>query len=1017
VSRPDGAGDDIRPTVTEPPLAAFDDAPVAMAVLAGEGDSPATPVRVNRALAGLIGISQQEVTEHGFAPLLAPGEAAQLAAAATTVSRGDEPVVGLELGYRRPDGGPGRLVIGISPFGTGPAVLLQAADVTESRRAESALRRSEAMKAAVLATALDGIVTIDAGGRVLECNPAAEAMFGWTAAAAVGADFAELMLPERDRGWHRREVAAVAATGESRMLDQRVEIVGRRADGTEFPLELAVAATGAELPTYTAFLRDLTDRHRSEEVMARAAAIVDSSEDAILGKDLDGTITSWNAAAQRLYGYSADEAVGQRVHMLMPDPSEADRILARLAEGRRTQPYETRRRRRDGALIDVSVSVSPVLDASGSVIGAATIARDITDRKRAEADLHLSEQRYRTLVSQLPDAAVYVYDRDLRIVHAEGPLLNQLGKSPETVVGMTIWELVSEPRAEIFAEHFRALDGRGSAFEWEAGGGGIFDVDLVPLYDGDGEIAGAMALARDVSDRRRIERGLHFQAELLDRLDVAVIATDLEGRVTHWNRAAEQIWERSRSEALGRSIAELNPEYDLPDPGSLLERLAAGETQQSDFELTRSDGGKQSLLVTSSAVRDASGGVVGFVGVWVDVTSSRKAEVEKRALETRLHRSQRLDGIGRLAGGIAHDFNNLLAVILNYAELVMDELPGDDGQVSAYVGEIAEAAERAAALTRQLLVFGRREVVQPRALDVNAVLADMGKLIRRTIGEDLELRIVPADELSPVRADHSQIEQVLLNLALNARDAMPAGGALTIATADVVLDDAYAAQHAGVTPGRHVRITVADTGTGMSPEVREQALEPFFTTKPAGAGSGLGLAIVYGIVTEAGGHVELYSEDGRGTVVRILLPADPSAVADPVAEAGTRTPPARGETVLVVEDEPSLMALVARLLKDAGYRVMEAGTPDQAIELVATGEPDLLLTDVIMPGMSGGELAARLCADHPALRVLYMSGYTDDIVMRHGVQQGQIAFVEKPFNRSTLLQSVRDALDREAPDA
>jgi two-component system cell cycle sensor histidine kinase/response regulator CckA len=267
-----------------------------------------------------------------------------------------------------------------------------------------------------------------------------------------------------------------------------------------------------------------------------------------------------------------------------------------------------------------------------------------------------------------------------------------------------------------------------------------------------------------------------------------------------------------------------------------------------------------------------------------------------------------------------------------------------------------------------------------------------------------------------VRADHSQLEQVLLNLALNARDAMPAGGTLTIATADVELDDAYAAQHAGVTPGPHVRITVADTGTGMPAEVREQAFEPFFTTKPTGAGTGLGLAIVYGIVTGAGGHVDLYSEEGRGTVVRILFPAFAGAPAALAVEAEKAPPPGHGETVLVVEDESSLRALVGQLLRDAGYRVIEAGTPDRALELVSEDEPDLLVTDVIMPGMSGGELAARLRAGHPTLRVLYMSGYTDDIVVRHGVEQGRIAFVEKPFNRATLLRSVRDELDRQPGD-
>jgi two-component system cell cycle sensor histidine kinase/response regulator CckA len=611
------------------------------------------------------------------------------------------------------------------------------------------------------------------------------------------------------------------------------------------------------------------DARRRDDDQAAAdlwAAVVASSEDAILTKDLDGRITSWNIAAERMYGWSAKEAIGRGIGMLFVDAGEEAAILDLLEDGRRTDSFEARRRRRDGTLIDVSVSISPVHDRNGQVVGGAAIARDIGELKAREAALLRSELRYRTLASQLPDAAVYEYDRELRVVNAQGPLLGRLGGTPEELTGRGVLDLVGTDTGA--QAHYRAaLAGAACRFESE-GDDIILDVDVVPMVDGSGEVTGALALARDVSSRRRLERNLHFQAEVLDRIDVAVVATDLDGRVTHWNRQAESYFERPREAALGRPVTESLGTSGWPD---------AGETWQGERTIARTDGTDLPLLTTRSTMRDLGGDAIGFVDVSLDLTVSRSQQEERAALQRQLHQSQKLDGIGRLAAGIAHDFNNLLTIVINYADLLEAELPADRSQLATYVSEIQEACERATRLTRQLLIFSRREAVTPRPMDVNSALVGISTLLTPTIGDAITLSTEPADGLWPVCVDRSQIEQVLLNLALNARDAMPTGGLLSMTTCN--LESAA---------GRQVLITVADTGCGMSAEVIERAFEPFFTTKELGAGTGLGLAIVYGIVKDMQGHAAIESEPGQGTTIRITLPASQLESVSPARDAVPR---------------------------------------------------------------------------------------------------------------------------------
>jgi nitrogen-specific signal transduction histidine kinase len=395
-----------------------------------------------------------------------------------------------------------------------------------------------------------------------------------------------------------------------------------------------------------------------------------------------------------------------------------------------------------------------------------------------------------------------------------------------------------------------------------------------------------------------------------------------------------------------------------------------------------------------------------FVGIVRDISDRKK-------LENQLHQSQKMEAFGQLAGGVSHDFNNLLTVILGYSDMLLAKLPGDDPK-TRMVGQIHRAGERAASLTRQLLAFSRQQVLETKVLDLNAIVADIEKMLRRLIGEDVQISIVLAPEISAVKVDAGQIEQVIINLAVNARDAMPQGGKLTIETKNADLDEFYAKTHVEARPGRFVMLAISDTGGGMTPEVKARIFEPFFTTKGVGQGTGLGLAVVHGIVKQSGGNVDVYSEAGIGTTFRIYLPG----VEQPAAALPGSAPeaPTQGqETILLVEDEDNVRDLATVVLEGCGYRVFTAPEGLAALQLMATCREaiDLLVTDVVMPQMGGRKLAETLLAEHPELRVLFMSGYTDDAVVRHGVLQANANFLQKPFTPTSLARKVREVLDHE----
>jgi two-component system, cell cycle sensor histidine kinase and response regulator CckA len=632
------------------------------------------------------------------------------------------------------------------------------------------------------------------------------------------------------------------------------------------------------------------------------AGLLDAVPDAVVCLDPVGRIAEVNAAAERLYGYSAAELIGRPVDMLLREPEPE--IPAAIIRGEPSGPYTSDRVRKDGATIRVSMTTSAIADHAGTIVGVSTVARDITGQPRAGT-------RFRGLVEAAPDAVV--------CVDAAG-LIVLVNAATERLFGYGRGELTGQP------------------------------VEML------------------VPEANRAGHPAHRAAYMKDPLP--------------------------RQLGAGLEVAG---------------RRRDGSTFPAEISVSAIDNG-EGLLVTAT-IRD--------VTERMELLAERerlKSQAERDRLERQLNQSQRLESLGQLAGGVAHDFNNLLAVISNYAAFVREELTsrapqGDWDSVREDIKQIEGAAERAAGLTRQLLAFARRDVIKPRALNLNQVIERVEQLLVRTLGEHVELSTDLASGLGPVLADPGQLEQVLLNLAVNARDAMPAGGKLIISTMRTNVDADLAASRVGLAPGPYISLRVSDTGTGMPQAVINRAFEPFFTTKAKGEGTGLGLATVYGIITQAGGYVQIYSEAGLGTTFTILLPesiqpVQPSAPERKAAQGGA------GETVLVIEDEQAMRELTRRILARNGYKVITAVDGFDAIEIAARHplDIDVLLTDVVMPHMLGREAANRISALCPAARVLFMSGYSHGVLDTQGVLEDGVNLIEKPFTEASLLAKLRETL-------
>ncbi len=768
---------------------------------------------------------------------------------------------------------------------------------------------------------------------------------------------------------------------------------------------------------WVGFVQDVTATHEAASGSARLVRAIEQANDSIVITDRSGAIEFVNPAFERITGYTREEALGQNPRILKSGFHGDDfyRAMWETLEAGETWSGQIVNRRRDGSTFVEEASISPIRDESGTPTAYVAVKRDVTDRQEAEADL----ARARRLLDEaqaishvggweydVPTGRITWTDEVYRIHGVDRTF------DPTAVAGDLPFYAPDDRPA--VTDAFRRAVESGEPYDLEvqldrADGRRVWVRTVGRPVLEDGAVARVTGDIADITDRKAAEAALRESERrfrlLFESLTAGFalheIVRDADGvavdyRFLQVNPAFEALVGMPASALVGRSVLEVMPGTER----SWIERYArvvetgeAAEFEDYARELDRS--------YHVVAYRPEPGRFAVLVD---DITDRRRAE-------SQLQEAQKLEAIGRLAGGIAHDFNNLLTVIGGAAEILADETAADDAR-RPEVDTIREATDRAAALTRQLLAFGRRQVLVPTVVDIGGVLAELAPMLRRTLGEDIELRLAVAPDTDPVRVDRAQLERVIVNLAFNARDAMPEGGVLTLATAREVVSAATARLHPGSAPGAFTRLSVTDTGLGMPPDVILRIFEPFFTTRPDSGGTGLGLATVEGIVGQSGGWIDVESAPGSGTTFTIHLPCTGDAVATPESPATAPRPTAR-ETVLFVEDDVQVRAITARMLRSLGYDVIEETSAEGALARGRTGLEgiEVLVTDVVMPGLSGRHLSERLTRVRPGLRTLFVSGFSPDPQLEDRLRDPSAAFLAKPFTRDQLAGALHALVD------
>ncbi|MFO7911046.1 MAG: PAS domain S-box protein [Desulfotignum sp.] len=672
----------------------------------------------------------------------------------------------------------------------------------------------------------------------------------------------------------------------------------------------------------------------------------------------------------------------------------------------------------------MAMSYYPYRNKNGEIIGVISHGHDITERKQTEEALRKSEERF-SLAMEASKDGIWDWDLTTGDIYCSPALTSMLGYgSTEVIKHIDNWQDLIHPedRQKAYQANLDCVNNLTDSFEIEyrmktcdGGWKWILGRGEAVYRDDSGKAVRMIGTHQDITGRKETEVQLRFQSLVLNQIQDRVTVTDLDGVITYVNDAVVQALGYSRNELIGVSTEKFgrNLEKSVTQQEIVEDTLEQGQWRGEVVNQT-ADGQELMLDCRTQVVFDEQGRRIALAGISTDITERKKAEAEREKLQSQLLQAQKMESVGRLAGGVAHDFNNMLGVILGHTELALLQIE-ENHDLQADLTEIQKAATRSADLVKKLLAFARKQTISPKQIDLNDTVERMLNMLRRLIGEDIDLVWQPAAHLWSVKMDPSQIDQILANLCVNARDAISGVGKVTIETGKKTFDEEYCKEHLGFISGDFVLLAVSDNGCGMDKDTLDNLYEPFFTTKEVGKGTGLGLATVYGIVKQNNGFINVYSEPGQGSTFKIYLPRlvadedEDKAVPEKKAAAGG------SETILLVEDEPSILRMTRMMLERKGYSVLPAVTPAEAVEKAKnhSGPIDLLMTDVVMPEMNGRDLAGQIITLYPDIRLLFMSGYTANVIAHHGVLDDGVAFIQKPFSMVDMTFKVREVLDRE----
>ncbi len=892
-------------------------------------------------------------------------------------------------------------------------------------------KKTEEAYGAVLQGSLEGFWVADTRGRILDANDTACQWLGYPKDELVGMPISEIDVLEGPQDVSAR-IQRVMETGGGRF-----ESIHRRKDGSVLDVEISITHLDLEGGRLFVFVRDITEQRRAQGALQRErdrlAHVIEATGVGTWEWDLQTGEAAMDEQWAAMLGYSLpeleplDQTTWERVSHPDDLAVARPRIEQHLAGTAEDYAALVRMRHKDGHWVWIE-SRGKVREWSpdGQPLRMFGTHTDISERVRADTAIREREAFQRSLLASSP-VALFTLDQEGR-VQSWNPAAEEIfGWTEAEAVGSNLPIIPPQEQTESWELLREVWQGRTLRQEELTGirrDGSPLQVSLsaARLQGSHGVVTGVMVALADITEQKKAEQALARERALLrmvmETSPVGIVVLDCRGEILFANAFAEQLLGLEKSQLSGRTYSAPEWEISSVEGGHFPEEelpfrrvLASGEPVfDVRHAISRPDGTRVSLSINAAPLREEGGEVTGVVAAMEDITQQLANQEEREQVQAQLRQAQKLEAVGRLAGGVAHDFNNMLAVIMSASELAIPEVD-PESTVFQDLMQINEAAQRSANLTRQLLAFSRKQVIRPRATDLNQLVAQQQKILSRLIRAEIEIRLGLKDGLWTVLIDPSQVDQILANLLVNARDAIQGTGTVTIDTDNVLLDETHSREDMPVEPGEHVLLSIADTGSGMDAETLEKIFEPFFTTKAAGVGTGLGLATVYGIVRQNHGVIHAYSEPGMGTTFKIYLPRHGQETAE--VQAKSERPLTGTETILVVEDEEAILKLARRFLERSGYRVLTARAPMEALAAADeyAGEIHLLLTDVVMPGMNGKQLQRRLLELRPGVRTLFMSGYTANVIAQRGVLEEGVSFIQKPFTMKTLTQRVREVLD------